>query len=164
MAFGGGAGGLGRPGRETSSICSSGGAPKQLHIWQDVNYSLSPFLDAVQGTTRRINLYDKSLDVRILPGTDGQTLRLKAQACPAWAAAVPAMPVEVQVDKHRFFERDGNDIFLDVPVSLAEAVLGGKITVPTIDGSVSVTAPAAQYRHDAAPAGQGRTGAPRRLG
>ena len=113
---------------------------------KDVNYSLRvSFLDAAQGTTRRINLYDgKSLDVRIPPGTDdGQTLRLKGQGMPGMGGGGPGDAfVEVQVDSHRFFERDGNDIFLDVPVSLAEAVLGGKITVPTIHGSVSVTVPA----------------------
>lgn len=112
---------------------------------KDVNYALRiSFLDAAQGTTRRVNLYDgKSLDVRIPPGTeDGQTLRLKGQGMPGMGGGGAGDAfVEVQVDKHRFFDRDGNDIFLDVPISLAEAVLGGKITVPTIHGSVAVTIP-----------------------
>ena len=50
--------------------------------------------------------------------------------------------VEVQVNPHKFFERDGNDVFVTVPITLAEAVLGGKITVPTIHGNVSLTVPA----------------------
>ncbi|WP_420724529.1 MULTISPECIES: DnaJ C-terminal domain-containing protein [unclassified Hwanghaeella] len=113
---------------------------------KDVSYSLRvSFLDAAKGTTRRINLYDgKSLDVRIPAGTeDGQTLRLKQQGMPGMGGG-PAGDafIEIQVDTHPFFERDGNDIFLDVPITLAEAVLGGKITVPTVHGNVSVTAPA----------------------
>ncbi|CAN0595071.1 unnamed protein product, partial [Laminaria digitata] len=99
---------------------------------KDVSYSLRvSFLDAAKGTTRRINLYDgKSLDVRIPAGTeDGQTLRLKQQGMPGMGGG-PAGDafIEIQVDTHPFFERDGNDIFLDVPITLAEAVLGGKIT------------------------------------
>lgn len=113
---------------------------------KDVSYSLRvSFMDAAKGTTRRINLYDgKSLDVRIPAGTvDGQTLRLKQQGMPGMGGG-PAGDafIEIQVDSHPFFERDGNDIFLDVPITLAEAVLGGKITVPTVHGNVSVTAPA----------------------
>jgi len=113
---------------------------------KDVSYSLRvSFLDAAKGTTCRINLYDgKSLDVRIPAGTeDGQTLRLKQQGMPGMGGG-PAGDafIEIQVDTHPFFERDGNDIFLDVPITLAEAVLGGKITVPTVHGNVSVTAPA----------------------
>lgn len=113
---------------------------------KDVSYSLRvSFMDAAKGTTRRVNLYDgKSLDVRIPPGTeDGQTLRLKQQGMPGMGGG-PAGDafIEIQVDTHPFFERDGNDIFLDVPITLAEAVLGGKITVPTVHGNVSVTVPA----------------------
>ena len=113
---------------------------------KDVSYTVRvSFLEAANGGTRRISLYDgKSLDVRIPPGAeDGQTLRLKEQGMPGMGGG-PAGDafIEVQVDNHRFFERDGNDIFVEVPVTLAEAVLGGKITVPTISGSVSVTVPA----------------------
>lgn len=112
---------------------------------KDVNYALRvSFLDAARGTTRRVGLYDgKSLDVRIPPGTeDGQTLRLRGQGMPGMGGGEAGDAyIEVQVDSHRFFERDGNDIFVDVPVSLAEAVLGGKITVPTIHGNVAVTVP-----------------------
>lgn len=113
---------------------------------KDVNYSVrASFLDAARGTTRRVTLYDgKSIDMRIPAGThDGQTLRLKGQGMPGMGGGEAGDAfIEVQVDSHKFFERDGNDIFLDVPVTLAEAVQGGKITVPTIHGNVSVTVPA----------------------
>lgn len=49
--------------------------------------------------------------------------------------------VEVSVKPHPFFTRDGNDIVVEVPVSLSEAVLGTRMTVPTIDGPVKVTVP-----------------------
>ena len=74
--------------------------------------------------------------------TDGQTLRLKGQGMAGMGGAEAGDAyVEVQVDPHRFFERDGDDVFVDVPVTLSEAVLGAKITVPTIHGMVAVTVP-----------------------
>lgn len=112
---------------------------------KDVNYSLRvSFLDSVRGTKRRVNLFDgKNLDVTIPAGTDdGQTLRLKNQGMPGMGGGENGDAfIEVQVDSHKFFERDGNDIFLDVPITLAEAVIGSKITVPTIHGNVAVTVP-----------------------
>ncbi len=113
---------------------------------KDVSYTLRvTFVEAAKGLTRRVNLYDgKSLDVRIPPGTeDGQTLRLKGQGMPGMGGGEAGDAfIEVQVDAHAFFERDGNDVFLDVPITLSEAVLGGRITVPTVHGNVAVTVPA----------------------
>ncbi len=112
---------------------------------KDVNYSIRvSFLDAAKGAKRRVTLYDgKTIDVTIPAGTeDGQTLRLKRQGMPGMGGGEAGDAfVEVQVDPHRFFERDGDDIFIDVPVTLSEAVLGAKITVPTIHGQVSLTVP-----------------------
>ncbi|MEQ8603476.1 MAG: J domain-containing protein [Marivibrio sp.] len=112
---------------------------------KDVNYSIRvSFLDAALGAKRRVTLYDgKTIDVGIPAGaTDGQTLRLKGQGMPGMGGGEAGDAyVEVQVDPHRFFERDGDDVFLDVPVTLSEAVLGAKITVPTIHGMVAVTVP-----------------------
>lgn len=112
---------------------------------KDVNYSIRvSFLDAALGAKRRVTLYDgKTIDVGIPAGaTDGQTLRLKGQGMAGMGGAEAGDAyVEVQVDPHRFFERDGDDVFVDVPVTLSEAVLGAKITVPTIHGMVAVTVP-----------------------
>lgn len=112
---------------------------------KDVNYSVRvSFLDAAKGAKRRVTLYDgKTIDVTVPAGTeDGQTLRLKHQGMPGMGGGEAGDAfVEIQVDPHRFFERDGDDIFVDVPVTLSEAVLGAKITVPTIHGNVSVTVP-----------------------
>ena len=148
----GGFGGSGFDGDMAGDIFADlfGRTRRRAHIvrmkGKDVNYSVRvSFLDAARGTTRRVSLYDgKSLDVRIPTGTDdGQTLRLKGQGMPGMGGGEAGDAfIEIQVDGHRFFERDGNDIFLDVPITLAEAVQGGKITVPTIHGNVSVTVPA----------------------
>lgn len=112
---------------------------------QDVNYTVRvPFLEAARGGKRRLKMHDGSfVEVNIPPGTtDGQTLRLREKGTPGFGGG-PAGDayVEIHVDTHDHFERDGNDIFLDVPVTLSEAVLGEKITVPTIWGKVSVTVP-----------------------
>ncbi|MEQ9489875.1 MAG: DnaJ C-terminal domain-containing protein [Alphaproteobacteria bacterium] len=112
---------------------------------KDVSYTVRiPFEEAALGVRRRIKLYDgKTIDVDIPPGTEnGQTLRLKQQGMPGMGGGEAGDAfVEVQVDPHKFFERDGLDIFVDVPVTLGEAVLGAKITVPTIHGTVNVTVP-----------------------
>lgn len=112
----------------------------------DVTYRLEvDFLDAALGGKKRLSLADgKSLDVTLPPGTeDGQQLRLKGQGMPGQGGAPSGDAfVEIAVRPHPYFERDGADILLECPISLAEAVLGGTIEVPTIDGRVSLKVPA----------------------
>jgi DnaJ-class molecular chaperone len=111
----------------------------------DVNYSLSvDFIAASAGTKRRLTLPDgRTLDVTIPPGTlEGTVLRLRGQGQPGAAGAGDAL-IEIQVEPHPFFERRENDIHVEVPVTLREAVLGATITVPTIDGNVAVKVPKA---------------------
>jgi DnaJ-class molecular chaperone len=102
------------------------------------------FLDAVAGASRRISLPDgRGLDVQIPPGTeDGQILRLKGQGGPGreGGPAGDAL-IEIAVQPHRNFRRDGDDIEIEVPVTLDEAVLGGRITVPTPTGAVKMSVP-----------------------
>lgn len=103
-----------------------------------------PFVEAVRGAARRVTIDDgPTLDVRIPPGTgDGQTLRLKGQGGPGLNGGPPGDAfIEIQVEPHPLFRRAGADIELDLPVSLPEAVLGGRVTVPTIDGPVLLTVP-----------------------
>jgi len=112
----------------------------------DVSYQLRvPFLEAVLGTKQRLNLADgKTLDVQLPPGTDtGQTLRLKGQGLPGRGGA-PAGDafIEITVEPHPVFSRDGGDVLVEVPITLYEAVLGASINVPTIDGKVAVKVPA----------------------
>lgn len=111
----------------------------------DLRYSLEvPFLDAARGAETRITLPDgQSLAVRIPQGTeDGQTLRLRGKGAPGLGGG-PAGDalITVFVQPHPVFRREGDDILLTLPVTIDEAILGGKVPVPTIDGRVSLTVP-----------------------
>ncbi len=112
---------------------------------RDQRYELGvDFLDAVNGATRRLGLPDgRDLDVVIPPGIeDGQALRLRGQGGPG-AGGGPAGDalITVGVLPHPFFRREGADLHVALPVSLREAVLGAKVTVPTPRGSVAMTIP-----------------------
>ncbi len=111
----------------------------------DTRYTLTiSFMDAALGTKQRITLPDgRALDVTIPPGhRDGQSLRLRAQGMPGFggAAAGDAL-IEIAVAPHRFFRREGDDIHMDLPVTLQEAILGARIEVPTLTGPVSLAIP-----------------------
>src|SRR5262249_31148765 len=102
------------------------------------------FLDAINGGKQQITLPDGSvLDVNIPRGTrDGQTLRLRGKGSPGigGGAAGDAL-IAIEVRPHRIFMRKGHDIHIDLPISLREAVLGGKVKVPTPTGAVAMTVP-----------------------
>ena len=122
-----------------------GGARNFRARGADLKYGLTvSFLEAVRGGTRRLSLPGgKTLDVKIPAGIEeGQQIRLKGQGEPGdgGAPAGDAL-IEVQIEAHPFFVRNGRDIQVELPVGLAEAVLGGKIEVPTIDGMVTLTVP-----------------------
>jgi DnaJ-class molecular chaperone len=102
------------------------------------------FLDAVHGTKKRVTLPSgKSLDVGIPAGLDdGQTIRLRGQGGPGMSGGQAGdVLIEVRIAEHPHFKRKDRDIHVDVPVSLGEAVLGGKVEVPTVAGQVSLTVP-----------------------
>ena len=112
---------------------------------QDARYQLTlDFLSAINGGKQSITLPDGSkLEVNIPPGCrDGQTLRLrgKGQVGRGGGTAGNAL-IEIKVAPHKFFQRVGDDIRIDVPITLKEAVLGAKIKVPTTAGSVTMTIP-----------------------
>lgn len=122
------------------------------------------FVDAALGSTRRINLPNgRVVDVRIPAGIEtGRTIRLKGQADPDGGPPGDVL-IEVAVADHPHFRRDGRDIHLDLPVSLPEAVLGAKVSAPTIHGNVTVTVPAGantgrtlRLRGKGVPAGDGK--------
>lgn len=112
---------------------------------QDARYSLSvDFMDAANGAIRRLTLPDGStLDVNIPPGLrDGQTLRLKGKGQPGFGNAPPGDAlIEVTVVPHKIFRRHGNDVIVELPVTLKEAILGAKVEVPTLKGPVTLTIP-----------------------
>ncbi len=120
-----------------------GAGPPRTARGEDEHYALqTSFLDAVNGTTSRLTLPDgRTLDVKIPPGTeDGQTLRLHEQGEPGRNGGPRGDAlIEIRVAPHPFFTRDGQDIRLDLPVTLAEAVLGGPVEVPTPAGPVRMT-------------------------
>ncbi|WP_035679169.1 DnaJ C-terminal domain-containing protein [Azospirillum brasilense] len=102
------------------------------------------FLAAAKGGKRRVTMPDgKTLDIDLPAGLeDGGTIRLKGQGLPGSNGGPPGDAlVTVKVTPHPWFRRDGDDIQLDLPVTLGEAVLGGKVRVPTIDGPVMLTVP-----------------------
>jgi DnaJ-class molecular chaperone len=111
----------------------------------DINYRLPvDFLEAVKGATKRISLPDGSaLDVGIPPGTrDGQVLRLRGKG----GAGIGGGPhgdalVTVSVRSHPFFARKGDDIEVEVPITLREAVVGARLEVPTPTGRVRMNVP-----------------------
>lgn len=132
-----GAGGRGFRGR-------AGGESFQMP-GSDRHYTLTiDFALAATGGKQRLALSaDEWLDVTIPPGIEqGQILRLKGKGGPGLGGA-PAGDalIEVLVEPHPYFRRDGNDIQLELPVSLGEAVLGARIPVPTVTGPVTMTIP-----------------------
>jgi len=112
----------------------------------DLHYALTlGFLDAANGTSRRVLLPDgRALDVKIPAGIeDGHTIRLKGQGRPGigGGAAGDAL-IDVAVAPHPFLHRSGDDVIVNLPVTLREAVLGASVSVPTIKGHVKLTIPA----------------------
>lgn len=111
----------------------------------DVRYHLEvDFLDAVNGAKRRITLPDgKSIDLTIPAGArDGDTLRLKGKGGPGLGGGPGGDAlVELAVKTHPAFRREGDDIVIEIPIGIDEAVLGGKVEVPTVTGRVSLTLP-----------------------
>lgn len=113
---------------------------------QDTRYRLAvTFLDAVRGTKTPITLPDGSaLEVKIPEGArDGQTLRLRGKGELGFGAGQPGDAyITLDVTPNPDFEREGDDILVTVPISIDEAILGGKIPVNTVTGAVNLTVPA----------------------
>ena len=112
----------------------------------DRRYRLAvPFLASVNGATERLTLPSgETLDVRIPAGIeDGQTLRLRGKGDPGRNGGPEGDAlIEVAVAPHASFRRVGRNVELDLPVTLAEAVLGGRVPVPTPRGEVNLMVPA----------------------
>jgi DnaJ-class molecular chaperone len=109
----------------------------------DAAYRLDvPFEDAARLSGQRVTLGSgKTLDIKLPPGVeDGARIRLAGQGQPGPAGNGDAL-VTIGIKPHRFFRREGDNIRLDLPVSIDEAVLGGKVRVPTVDGPVMLSIP-----------------------
>ena len=99
--------------------------------------------DAANESSKRLHLpTGKDIEVKIPAGlTSGQQIRLKGQGWPGVRGAGDAL-ITVTIAPHPLFALDGHDLRLDLPVTLYEAVLGGKVRVPTLDGAVDLAIPA----------------------
>ena len=130
-----------------SGLFTRGGAGQRVYDakGRDLRYRLEvDFLDAVNGAKRRITLPGgTALDLTVPPGTaDGSVLRLNGKGGPGMGNGPRGDAlIEIGVKPHPFFRREGNDIVMDLPVSLDEAVLGAKVEVPTVSGRVAMTVP-----------------------
>jgi DnaJ-class molecular chaperone len=111
----------------------------------DVTYTAeADFLEAVNGAKRRATLADgKTIDFTIPPGTtEGQILRLRGKGQPGIGGGPSGDAlIEIRVKPHPFFERRGDDIHVTLPITLPEAVLGGGVELPTVDGKVALKIP-----------------------
>jgi DnaJ-class molecular chaperone len=110
---------------------------------QDVRAKLDIDLEeAIGGGRKRIAFSDgRTIEVSIPKGAwDGQVLRLKGQGAPGRAGAGDAL-IEIAVRPHPIFRRDGDNLTVDVPVSVPDAVLGGKVAAQTPEGAVTLTVP-----------------------
>ena len=100
------------------------------------------FEDAARLNGQRVTLGSgKTLDIKLPPGVeDGTKIRLGGQGQPGPAGNGDAL-VTITIKPHRFFRREGDNIRLELPVAIDEAVLGGKVRVPTVDGPVMLSIP-----------------------
>jgi DnaJ-class molecular chaperone len=128
---GGFASGFGGGGRRTAA--KGGNVAYRLQV---------PFVDAATLAPQRVTLGDGgSIDLKLPAGVeDGTQMRLAGKGEPGPGGAGDAT-VTIEVQPHRFFTRDGDDVRLDLPISLAEAVLGGQVRVPTVEKPVMLTIP-----------------------
>ena len=136
-----GAGGGGQRGFGGGGAGGFGGfqQPRGSDVRAELDIELE---DTISGSKKRISFSDgRVIDVNIPKGAvDGQVLRLKGQGAPGRAGHGDAL-IELRVRPHPIFRREGDTLTMDVPISIPDAVLGGKVEAPTPDGPVSLTIP-----------------------
>ena len=119
-----------------------GGRPRGPAKGQDIRARMEISLEeSISGGTRRIAFSDgRTLDVAIPKGAaDGQVLRLKGQGAPGRQNRPSGDAlIEIMLAAHPIYQREGADLHMDAAVSVPDAVLGGKVTVPTPDGAVKL--------------------------
>jgi DnaJ-class molecular chaperone len=133
-------GGRGGPGGGFSGGFG-GGRGRAAPRGANVQYRLKvPFADAATRAPQRITLSDgKTIDLKLPAGVeDGTQMRLSGKGEPGPGGNGDAL-VTIQIEPHAFFRQDGDNIRLDLPVSLDEAVNGAKVKVPTVEGAVMLT-------------------------
>jgi DnaJ-class molecular chaperone len=123
----------------------AGARPNFVSKGHDVRYTLEvDFIEAVSSATKRVTLPGGgTLDLNVPAGVaDAQVLRLKGKGQRGAGGAEPGDAlVEIRVRPHPQFKRDDDDILLEIPITIDEAVLGAKVEVPTVSGRVQLTVP-----------------------
>ncbi|WP_157215521.1 DnaJ C-terminal domain-containing protein [Flavisphingomonas formosensis] len=120
-----------------------GGGPRRPAKGADVAYRLPvSFEDAAALKPQRVTLSSgKTIDLKLSAGVEsGTQMRLAGQGEPGPGGNGDAI-VTIEIQPHRFYRRDGDDIRLDLPITLREALMGGAVKVPTVDGAVMLTVP-----------------------
>ena len=133
-------------GEEIFSAFTGGAGRQQTRArkGEDIAYTMKiDFLSAVRGAEKQVKIGGKSINVKIPAGTvDGQTLRLKGLGKTGhMGGANGDVLITLNVAQHPYFRLEGQNVLMDLPISLKEAILGARIVVPTIDGSVAVKIP-----------------------
>jgi len=135
-------GGAGRRGGGGGGFGFGRNAPPQKGANAAYRLAVS-FVDAATLAPQRITLQDgKTIDLKLPAGVEsGTQMRLSGKGQPGPGGAGDAI-VTIDVKPHPFFKRDGDNVLLDLPITLDEAVKGGKVKVPTVDGPVMLGVPA----------------------
>jgi curved DNA-binding protein len=122
----------GRAGGDPFRRARAGGRRRAPEPPEEVTAEVTvPFLTAATGGSFDVRVDSKELTVKVPPATeDGNTLRLRGQA-PGGGDLL----LKLKIAPHPYFRREGNNILLEVPISVSEAILGTKVDVPTIDGA-----------------------------
>ena len=138
----GGRGGGARPGGGSPfGQAGAGRRPPPPRKGADIGYRLRvSFTDAATLAPQRITLADgKTIDLKLPAGVeDGTQMRLKGKGEQGPAGAGDGL-VTISIDSHKLYRREGDDVRFDLPITLDEAVNGGKVRVPTVDGPVMMT-------------------------
>ncbi len=111
---------------------------------RNIKYSMEiSFEDAVRGLSTRIGLNNDKISVKIPPGVDtGSKVRVAGKGESGINGGPPGdLYIVTQVRPHPYFERKGDDIYLEVPIAFSEAMLGSKVRVPTVEGMIQLTIP-----------------------
>jgi DnaJ-class molecular chaperone len=135
-----GRGARGGAGKASPFEFDTGGVGLDLDLSVAMSVSLE---EAVQGGEKRVRLpTGKELNVKIPPGvSEGQQIRLRGQGETAKGHPPGDLLITVHIAPHPFFKVDGSDLRIDLPITLYEAVLGGKVRVPTLGGAVDLSIP-----------------------
>jgi DnaJ-class molecular chaperone len=120
---------------------------------QDIEYELPlEFLQSVQGVTTGVQVQrptaeggvaNERIDVKIPPGVaNGSRVRVRGKGSPGQSGVPPGdLYIVTRVASHPYYRREGHDIYIDLPISAPEAMLGAKVEIPTLDGPTVLTVP-----------------------